>query len=76
MRSAEYRARGLPIGSGAIESGCKQVITARLKQAGRHWSLPGARALAAVRTRLKSEHWREVLALRPPRHRIYQRQAA
>ena len=76
MRYAEYRARGLQIGSGSIESGCKQVITARLKQAGMRWSLPGARAVAAVRTRLKSDRWQEVMALRPPRHRTYRRQAA
>jgi len=76
MRYADYRARGLQIGSGSIESGCKQVITARLKQAGMRWSLPGARAVAAVRTRLKSARWPEVMALRPPRHRTYRRQAA
>jgi hypothetical protein len=76
MRYAEYRARGLQIGSGSVESGCKQVITARLKQAGMRWSLDGARAVAAVRTRLKSARWPEVLALRPPRHRTYHREAA
>ena len=76
MRYAEYRARGLQIGSGSIERGCKQVSTARLKQAGLRWSLPGARAVAAVRTRLKSGRWQEVMTLRPPRHRTYQRQAA
>jgi hypothetical protein len=76
MRYAAYRARGLQVGSGSVESGGKQVITARLKQAGMRWSLPGARAVAAVRTRLKSARWPEVLALRPPRHRTYQRQAA
>jgi len=76
MRYAEYRARGLQIGSGSVESGCKQVITARLKQAGMRWSLAGARAVAAVRTALKSQRWPEVLALRPPRHRTYLRRVA
>lgn len=76
MRYAEYRARGLQIGSGTTESGCKQVITARLKQAGMIWSLPGARAVAAVRTWAKSGRWQEALALRPPRQRTYQRKAA
>jgi len=76
MRYGEYRARGLQIGSGSIESGCKQVIVARLKQAGMRWSLPGARAVAAVRTRLKSARCPEMLALRLPRLRTYQRQAA
>lgn len=76
MRYADYRARGRQLGSGSIESGGKQVITARLKQAGMGWSLDGARAVAAVRTRLKSGRWHEALALRPLRQRTYQRQAA
>ncbi len=76
MCYADYRARGLPIGSGTMESGCKQIVTARLKQAGMIWSLAGARAVAAVRTWLKSGRWHEAMALRPPPHRTYQRRAA
>ena len=76
MCYADYRARGLPIGSGTMESGCKQIVTARLKQAGMIWSLAGARAVAAVRTWLKSGRWHEAIALRPPLHRTYQRRAA
>ena len=34
MRYPEYRAKGLQIGSGSIESGCKHIVGARLKQAG------------------------------------------
>ncbi len=76
MRYADYRARGLQIGSGTMESGCKQVATARLKQAGMIWSLAGVRAVAAVRTWLKSDRWTEAMALRPLRQRTYQRCAA
>lgn len=76
MDYAAYRARGLPIGSGTMESGCKQIITARLKQAGMIWSLAGARAVAAVRTWLKSGRWHEAIALRPVPQRTYQRRAA
>jgi hypothetical protein len=76
MCYADYRARGLPIGSGTMESGCKQIVTARLKQAGMIWSLAGARAVAAVRTWLKSDRWHEAVALRPPPQRTYQRRAA
>jgi hypothetical protein len=76
MRYADYRARGIQIGSGAIESGCNHVIGARLKQAGMIWQVAGARAVATVRTWLKSGRWEEAMALRPPRHRAYQRQAA
>ncbi len=76
MRYAEYRARGLQIGSGTMESGCKQVITARLKQAGMIWSRAGARTVAAVRAWAKSGRWQEALSHRPPRQRTYHRRAA
>jgi hypothetical protein len=69
-----YRARGLPIGSGTIESGCKQLVSARLKQAGMIWSADGARGVATVRAWRRSGRWHEALALRPPRQR-HRRQA-
>ena len=49
MRYDEYERQGLPIGSGAIESTCKQVVTARLKQAGMRWSEAGVDAMVALR---------------------------
>jgi hypothetical protein len=76
MHYDSYRARGLQIGSGTIESGCKHVIAQRLKQAGMIWSPDGARTVAKLRTRLKSRRWDETLALRPPPHRSYLRLAA
>jgi hypothetical protein len=69
MRYAEYRARGMQIGSGSIESGCKQVVGARLKQAGMIWAVEGATAVATVRSWLKSGRWAEAMALRPARQR-------
>lgn len=50
MCHAEYRARGLPIGSGTTASGCKQIVTARLKQAGMIWSPAGAGIVPGYRT--------------------------
>jgi hypothetical protein len=76
MRYPEYRARGLQIGSGTVESGCKHVIGARLKGSGMRWSVEGARAVAKVRAELKSGRWTEAMAQRPPPLRSYQRQAA
>jgi len=76
MRYPEYRARGLQIGSGTVESGCKHVIGARLKGSGMRWGVEGARAVAKVRAKLKSGRWAEAMAQRPPPHRSYQRQAA
>lgn len=73
MDYASYRARGLQIGSGSVESACKQLVSARLKQAGMIWDAEGAEAVAAVRAWLKSERWEEALALRGVRTRGYQR---
>jgi Uncharacterised protein family (UPF0236) len=76
MRYATFRAQGLQVGSGSIESGCKQVIGARLKQAGMRWSRAGARAVAKARAWWKSGRWEEALALLTPRQRSYHRKAA
>lgn len=69
-----YRARGLQVGSGTVESACKQLVSARLKQAGMIWTAAGAEGVATVRAWLKSGRWAEAMALRPVRRRGYQRQ--
>jgi hypothetical protein len=73
MDYASYRSRGLQIGSGSAESACKQLVSARLKQAGMIWDAAGAEAVAVVRAWLKSERWEEALALRGVRTRGYRR---
>lgn len=76
MRYDLYRANGLQIGSGTIESGCKHVIAARLKQAGMLWSWDGARFIAKLRTRLKSRRWHQTVALLSASPRSYLRNVA
>lgn len=76
MDYASYRARGLQIGSGSVESACKQLVSARLKQAGMIWEAAGAEAVATVRAWLKSERWEEAMALRGVRTRGYRRKQA
>ena len=49
MRYHSFRSRGLFIGSGAVESGCKAVIGQRLKQSGMHWTVARASAITALR---------------------------
>jgi hypothetical protein len=71
-----YRARGLQIGSGTIESACKQLVSARLKLAGMIWDVDGAEAVAVVRAWLKSERWDEAMRLRPPPQRTYRQREA
>ena len=64
MDYAAYRQAGLPIGSGTIESACKTVVQARMKQAGMRWSRNGAQAMLALRCLLLSDRWHELPA--PP----------
>ena len=66
MRYREFRARGYPIGSGTLESACKRVIGARLKQAGMRWSRAGAQAVLSLRTQLLSGRWDAVWPLTRP----------
>ena len=44
MRYDVYRKRGLPVGSGVVESACKRIVGNRLKWAGYRWSKAGAGA--------------------------------
>jgi hypothetical protein len=52
-----YRAMHLPIGSGTVESRCKNVIGARMKQGGMTWSESGAEGMLQIRTSLSSERF-------------------
>jgi hypothetical protein len=49
MRYPEFRAQGLCVSTGVVESGCKVAIGARLKRGGMHWTVAGADAIIALR---------------------------
>ena len=49
MRYKWFRSRGLFVGSGAVEAGCKSVIGQRLKLSGMHWTVTGADAITTLR---------------------------
>lgn len=51
-----YKARGYHVGSGVVESACKQ-FGARLDQAGMRWKEIGAGAIAALRALKLSGRW-------------------
>lgn len=57
MHYDEYLRLGYGIGSGAVESAHKQVVHARLRQAGMRWSESGARRLLALRLLLLNDNW-------------------
>jgi hypothetical protein len=60
MRYHWFRSRGLFVGSGVVEASCKNLIGARLKQSGMHWTLPGADAIITLRAEDASRHWNEI----------------
>lgn len=62
MDYARFRAAGYQIGSGTIESGCKQIATQRLKRSGARWTLDGARMTAKARAAWLSGHWDQLAA--------------
>lgn len=49
MRYPEFRSKGLFVGSGVVEAGCKSVIGSRLKRSGMFWTVRGANAIIALR---------------------------
>ena len=57
MRYDQFRTSGLLIGSSIIESGCKQIVTQRLKLPGAQWNLDGAILTAKARTAWMSGEW-------------------
>jgi len=52
-------AQGWPMGSGAIESGNKVVVEARLRGAGMHWARSNVNPMVALRNALCSDRWAE-----------------
>jgi hypothetical protein len=50
-----FRAQGLPIGSGAVESAAKHVVQVRMKRSGMRWSDSGGQAMLALCAYLASK---------------------
>ena len=57
MTYAQFRRRGLPIGSGPVEAACKTLIKQRLCQSGMRWSSEGGQAILDLRAYIKSGRW-------------------
>ena len=64
MRYAQFRTAGYLIGSGVIESGCKQIVTQRLKLPGAQWNLDGAILTAKARAAWLSGNWQKLVSAR------------
>jgi hypothetical protein len=64
MKYAPSLARGLPLGTGVVESACGSVVKHRMEGEGKRWSRAGAEAMLALRSLKKShdndlrDYWR------------------
>jgi hypothetical protein len=56
-----FRRRGVPMGSGAIESTIRRVINLRLKGNGIYWTEDNAEAVFQLRAAILSGRWEEIL---------------
>jgi len=56
-----FRCRGVPMGSGAIESTIRRVINLRLKGNGIYWTEDNAEAVFQLRAAVVSRRWEEIL---------------
>jgi hypothetical protein len=63
MDYARFRQKGYLIGSGTIESACKQIAAARLKCSGARWTLAGVIATAKARAAWLSHTWENLKPL-------------
>jgi len=63
MRYASLRERGLPIGSGAVESTCKQLVAMRMKRSGQRWKRRGGQAILSLRSLCLSDRWDAAMRL-------------
>jgi hypothetical protein len=57
-----FKRRGLPLGSGAIESTIRRVINLRLKSNAIYWRAENAEAVFALRAALLSDRWEPMLS--------------
>lgn len=57
MNYFELKERGFPIGSGVVESACKQIVSERMKLSGMRWKKPGAQSVMTLRCIKLSNIW-------------------
>jgi hypothetical protein len=70
MHYKDCKKRGLWIGSGQIESGCKQVVSQRMKGPGMRWCEDGAMSMGALRAvAVSTSLWEPTIGQWPGRSR-------
>jgi len=59
MHYDEYLALGYPIGTGAVEGACKNLVKERMEGTGMRWTVAGAEAVLQLRSVYLSHYWNE-----------------
>jgi hypothetical protein len=62
MKYHQFRKRGVPLGSGAIESAVRRIVNLRLKGNGMLWRVENAEAMLVLRSAALTGRWEETLA--------------
>lgn len=57
MQYADFRAAGLPIGSGVTEAGCKELVKARFCRSGMRWKRSSGTPILQLRAIKLSQQW-------------------
>ena len=65
MRYARFKSPGMFTGSGAIEAGCKAIVTQRAKQSGMRWTVNAAAGIISLRCQHASGRWDELCTATP-----------
>lgn len=61
VRYADFRARGIPLGSGGVESAIRRVVNLRLKGPSIFWRGQNAERMLHLRSYLKAGRWDELM---------------
>lgn len=61
LQSCTFRRRGMPLGSGAVESAIRRLVNLRLKGNGLMWYAENAEGMLAMRAAALTGRWRESL---------------
>jgi len=57
MQYDKYLASGYPIGTGAVEGTCKNLVKERMEGSGMRWVVAGAEAVLRLRSVYQSHYW-------------------
>ena len=61
MQYADFAKRGIPLGSGGVESAIRRVVNLRLKGPSIFWREPNAECMLHLRSYLKAGRWDELM---------------